>query len=209
MLRHRTTQKKTLNGREADMKHFFAYMARMKYIRRWSLMKNSTAENVQEHTTQTAMIAHCLALISNRLYNGRLDENKAALLALYHEAGEVLTGDLPTPVKYFNPEIKAAYKNIEAVAEQRLLTALPQELRSDYEALVVQRDSPERRIVKYADKISAYLKCVEELRCGNNEFSHAATSIKAEIEAYGAPEVYYFMRQFAPSFALTLDELEL
>ena len=192
------------------MAHFFAYMARMKYIRRWGLMKNSGTENIQEHSLQTAMIAHCLAVIKNKLYGGSLDEGRVALLAMYHEAGEVITGDLPTPIKYFNPEIKKAYKDIEGIAEQRLLSSLPEQLRADFAPLVHQdAGSPERRVVKYADKICAYLKCVEELRMGNQEFSRAKKTIEAELDAIEAPEVRYFMENFASSFALTLDEMEL
>ena len=125
------------------MNHFFAYMARMKYIKRWSLMKNSGTENIQEHSLQTAMIAHCLAVIKNKLYGGDLNEEKVTLLAMYHEAGEVITGDLPTPIKYYDPDIKKAYKNIEAEAERRLIATLPEELRGIYEPLVSQNDSPE------------------------------------------------------------------
>ena len=191
------------------MNHFFAYMARMKYIKRWSLMKNSGTENIQEHSLQTAMIAHCLAVIKNKLYGGDLNEEKVTLLAMYHEAGEVITGDLPTPIKYYDPDIKKAYKNIEAEAERRLIATLPEELRGIYEPLVSQNDSPERRTVKYADKICAYLKCVEELRGGNNEFTKAANTIKNDIDAIDAPEVIYFMQKFVPSFELTLDEMEI
>ena len=191
------------------MNHFFAYMARMKYIKRWSLMKNNGEENIQEHSLQTAMIAHALAVIKNKLYGGSLNEERVVLLAMYHEAGEVITGDLPTPIKYYDPNIKKAYKNIEAEAEKRLIATLPQELREVYEPLVSQQDSPERRTVKHADKICAYLKCVEELRGGNKEFVKAANTVKADIDAIDTPEVKYFMQKFVPSFELTLDEMEI
>lgn len=192
------------------MSHFFAYMARMKYIKRWSLMKNNGEENIQEHSLQTAMIAHCLAVVSNKFYGGKVDENKVALLAMYHEAAEVITGDLPTPIKYYDPDIKRAYKNIEAAAEKRLLSTLPDELKQVYEPLISRDiDSAEYKIVKYADKICAYLKCLEELRGGNAEFTQAARTIKADIESIGAPEVKYFMEKFVPSFELTLDEMGL
>jgi len=191
------------------MNHFFAYMARMKYIKRWSLMKNTGEENIQEHSLQTAMIAHCLAVIKNKLYNGNVDEGMVALLAIYHEAGEVITGDLPTPIKYYDPDIKKAYKNIEAEAERRLVSTLPMELRDIYCPLVSQQDCPERIIVKQADKICAYLKCLEELRGGNAEFAKAANTIRSDIDKMKAPEVVYFMEKFVPSFELTLDEMEI
>ena len=191
------------------MNHFFAYMARMKYIRRWSLMKNNGDENIQEHSLQTAMIAHCLAVIKNKMYNGNVDEEKVALMAMYHEAGEVITGDLPTPIKYYDPDIKKAYKNIEAEAERRLIATLPEELRCVYSPLVSQEDCPERVLVKNADKICAYLKCLEELRGGNAEFTKAANTIKQDIDKINTPEVVYFMEKFIPSFELTLDEMEI
>ena len=191
------------------MNHFFAYMARMKYIRRWSLMKNNGDENIQEHSLQTAMIAHCLAVIKNKMYNGNVDEEKVALMAMYHEAGEVITGDLPTPIKYYDPDIKKAYKNIEAEAERRLIATLPEELRDVYRPLVSQEDCPERVLVKNADKICAYLKCLEELRGGNAEFTKAANTIKQDIDKINTPEVVYFMEKFVPSFELTLDEMEI
>ena len=191
------------------MNHFFAYMARMKYIKRWSLMKNTGEENIQEHSLQTAMIAHCLAVIKNKLYNGNVNEEKVALMAMYHEAGEVITGDLPTPIKYYDPDIKKAYKNIEAEAEKRLIATLPDELRDIYTPLVSQENCPERVLVKNADKIGAYLKCLEELRGGNAEFAKAANTIKRDIDNINTPEVVYFMEKFVPSFELTLDEMEI
>ena len=191
------------------MNHFFAYMARMNYIKRWSLMKNNGDENIQEHSLQTAMIAHCLAVIKNKMYNGNVDEEKVALMAMYHEAGEVITGDLPTPIKYYDPDIKKAYKNIEAEAERRLIATLPEELRDVYRPLVSQEDCPERVLVKNADKICAYLKCLEELRGGNAEFTKAANTIKQDIDKINTPEVVYFMEKFVPSFELTLDEMEI
>lgn len=190
------------------MSHFFAYMARMKYIKRWSLMNNSNQENIQEHSLQVAMIAHSLVVIENTIYNGNIDASAVAVLAMYHEAGEVITGDLPTPIKYFNPSIKQSYKEIEAIACENLLSMLPTALQSAYKPLLHQSvDSPEGRIVKYADKICAYLKCVEELRMGNAEFSKAKKTIESELAAIQAPEVQYFLKEFVPSFELTLDEM--
>ena len=173
-------------------------------------MKNNGEENIQEHSLQTAMIAHCLSVVSNKLYGGTLDESKVVLLAMYHEAAEVITGDLPTPIKYYDPDIKRAYKNIEAAAEKRLLSTLPDELKRVYEPLICRETgSAEYKTVKYADKICAYLKCVEELRGGNAEFAQAARTIKADIDGIDAPEVKYFMEKFVPSFELTLDEMGL
>jgi len=191
------------------MSHFFAYLSRMKYIMRWGLMRNTQAENIQEHSLQVAMIAHALAIIRNKLFGGNLNCERIMALAVYHEVSEVITGDMATPIKYFNPEIKNAYKNIEAIASQKLLQMLPDELKEGYEPLLTHKDNEneEWNIVKAADKISAYLKCLEELKAGNQEFSKAEKSLKSEIEKMKLPEVEYFMKVFVPSFLLTLDEL--
>jgi len=190
------------------MYHFFGYMARMKNIKRWGLMRNTRDENIQEHSLQTAMIAHALALIKNEMFGGSVDAERVMALAVYHEAGEVITGDLATPIKYFNPEINSAYKQIERVAEDKLLMMLPDELRGAFEPLVKQQNDGEAySIVKAADKICAYLKCVEELSAGNTEFAKAQKTLKKTIDEMKRPEVDYFMKTFAPSFELTLDEL--
>ena len=190
------------------MYHFFGYMARMKNIRRWGLMRNTRDENIQEHSLQAAMIAHALAVIKNERFDGSVDAEHVMALAIYHEAGEVITGDLATPIKYFNPEIKNAYKQIERVAEDKLLDMLPEVLRGVYAPLVKQRDDDEAHaIVKAADKICAYLKCVEELSAGNSEFAKAKKTLKKAIDDIKRPEVDYFMKTFVPSFELTLDEL--
>jgi 5'-deoxynucleotidase len=191
-----------------NMYHFFGYMARMKHIKRWGLMRNTRDENIQEHSLQTAMIAHALAIVKNGMFGGSVDAEHVMALAVYHEAGEVITGDLATPIKYFNPEINSAYKQIERVAEDKLLGMLPDELRKVYEPLVKQRDDDEvHAIVKAADKICAYLKCVEELSAGNTEFAKAKKALKKTIDEMERPEVDYFMKMFVPSFELTLDEL--
>lgn len=192
------------------MHHFFAYMARMKLIRRWSLMKSVTDENIAEHSAQVAQIAHALALIKNRKFGGSLNADRVATMALYHEASEVLTGDLPTPIKYYNPEIRTAYKEIEGIANEKLLTMLPEELLEDYRPLIVEDPSTyEYALVKAADKISAYIKCVEEMRSGNREFAKAEKALKKEIERYYAyEEVKYFCDIFLDTFRKTLDELE-
>ena len=191
------------------MSHFFSYMAKMKHIKRWGLMRNTREENIQEHSLQAAMIAHALAVIKNTLYGGHVDADRVATLALYHEAGEVITGDLATPIKYFNPEIKNAYRQIEKIAEHKLVGMLPDALRGTYEELIIRRedDAEAYALVKAADKICAYLKCVEEMSAGNNEFEKAQKKIIGAIEAMEKPEVAYFMETFVPSFSLTLDEL--
>ncbi len=191
------------------MSHFFSYMARMKHIKRWGLMRNTREENIQEHSLQTAMIAHALAVIKNKLFGGTVDEKKVMAIAVYHEAGEVITGDLATPIKYFSPEIKTAYKEIENIAEKKLVAMLPDEVRTEYEQLILNRedDAEAFAIVKAADKICAYLKCVEELSAGNTEFAKAKNAIEKAIDKLNRPEVKYFMETFVPSFSLTLDEL--
>lgn len=191
------------------MSHFFAYLSRMKFIKRWGLMRNVSNENIQEHSLQVAMIAHVLVIIKNKLFGGNLDPNRVMSLAVYHEASEVITGDLATPIKYFNPEIKKAYKDIEQVANQKLMKMLPDMLKEEFRSLLFQQ--PEEleywKIVKAADKISAYLKCIDELKAGNREFDKAEKAIKKELDLYKDVEVEYFMKHFVPSFFLTLDEL--
>lgn len=190
------------------MSHFFAYLARMKFIRRWGLMHTTYPENIQEHSLRVAMIAHALAVIRNRLYGGQLDPHRAATLALYHDAAEVLTGDMPAPVKYFNPEISAAYRVIEAAAERKLFAMVPDELKGDFRPFLTHEgDDAHRAIVKAADKLAAYVKCLEELAAGNQEFSKAEKMLRDGVERLDRPEVRYFLDRFVPSFRLTLDEL--
>lgn len=192
------------------MTHFFAYLSRMKFIRRWGLMHNTYPENIQEHSLRVAMFAHALALIRNRVFGGAVDPERVAVLALYHDAGEVLTGDLPAPVKYFNPEIKTAYKAIEAAAGRKLLGMIPEVLRADYRALFEAdpADREHRALVTAADKLCAYAKCLEEIGAGNPEFAKAEKALRASLDALDLPEVRYFLDTFVPSFRLTLDELE-
>ena len=191
------------------MSHFFAYLARMKFIQRWGLMRNTRSENIQEHSLQVAMIAHGLALISNRLFNGQVNPERVAVLALYHDASEVITGDLATPIKNFNPKIKTAYNEIEVVAKQKLFNMLPANLKGAYEPLFFGMDEDREHwtFVKAADKICAYLKCLEELKAGNQEFAKAERAIKSDLDKLALPEVRYFIDNFIPSFSLTLDEL--
>lgn len=190
------------------MHHFFAYMARMRNINRWGLMRNTFPENDQEHALQAAMIAHALATIRNVRYGGTLNADQVAALAMYHDAGEVITGDLATPIKHFNPEVREAFDALEAMARGRLLDMLPEDLRAAY-APYLQPDEQDEawRVVKAADRICAYLKCVEEIKAGNGEFVKAKDSILRDIQAIDRPEVQDFMQAFAPSFELTLDEL--
>jgi 5'-deoxynucleotidase len=192
------------------MSHFFAYLSRMKFIRRWGLMHNTYPENVQEHSLRVALVAHALAVIRNRLFAGNVSAERTALLALYHDAGEVLTGDLPAPVKYFNPEIKNAYKEIEAAAASRLLKMIPEGLQADYQRLFFaeEADQEPRDLVKAADKLCAYLKCLEEIGAGNQEFAKAEKTLRASVEELDLPEVRYFLATFVPSFRLTIDELD-
>lgn len=187
--------------------HFFAYMDRMKYIKRWGLMRNGREENIQEHSLQTAMIAHCLALIRREVFGGDTNPEHIMAIAIYHDTAEVLTGDLATPVKYFNPKIKDAYQEIEKTANDKLLQMLPDELRPEYERIIRQYSQEEYRLVKAADKISALLKCVEETKSGNTEFREAKKSLEREIQSMKLPEADYFMQHFAGSFELSLDEL--
>jgi len=182
----------------------------MKLIRRWGLMYSAHAENVQEHSLRVAHIAHALAVIRNRLFGGGVDPRRVATLALYHDAGEVLTGDLPTPVKTFNPDIHEAYRSIEAAARERLLGMLPEPLRGDYAAFFRAQadDRLHLEVVHAADKLCAYIKCVEELAAGNPEFSRAERALRTTVETLDLPEVRYFVETFLPSFRLTLDELK-
>ena len=188
--------------------HFFAYISRMRFIQRWALMRNTAPENVQEHSHQVAVLAHALAVIRNEKFGGTADPGAVAVAALYHDASEILTGDMPTPIKYDNPAIRAAYKDVEAVAERRLLDFLPEDLRAAYVPVLTEVEPETERLVKAADKLSAYIKCVEELKAGNNEFREAAAQTRRALEGYGLPEVSYFLETFMDSFALTLDELK-
>ena len=188
--------------------HFFAYISRMRFIQRWALMRNTAPENVQEHSHQVAVLAHALALIRNGKFGGHVDPGLVAAAALYHDASEILTGDMPTPIKYDNPAIRTAYKDVEAVAEGKLLGMLPPELQGAYAPVLTAVDPEVEQLVKAADKLSAHIKCLEELKAGNAEFRDAAAQTRRALEAFDLPEVRYFMDTFLPSFSLTLDELK-
>ncbi|MBE5807780.1 MAG: 5'-deoxynucleotidase [Clostridiales bacterium] len=188
--------------------HFYAWMARMKLIRRWSLQRNTRDENDQEHSLQVAMIAHGLAVLHAKRGGAPVDMEKLLLLAIYHEAPEVITGDLATPIKYFNPGIHEAYKSIEHMASEKLLSYLPEELQPDYAPyLLPDTSSDEWKLVKAADRLSAYLKCLEEEGSGNAEFAAAKASIEKSIDEMGVPEAKEFLALYAPSFLLPLDAL--
>ncbi len=187
---------------------FFAYIFRMRHIARWALMRNTRTENVEEHSYEAAVLSHALAVIGRDVFGKDLNPDAIAAAALFHDAPEIITGDMPTPVKYYNPEIKNAYRQVEAVAQDKLLSMLPPELVPAYEPLVRESDGEVRRYVKAADKLSAYIKCVEELKAGNAEFKKAAEQTLAALEEMGMEELDWFMEKFLPAFALTLDELQ-
>ncbi|MGL4269277.1 MAG: 5'-deoxynucleotidase [Plesiomonas sp.] len=189
--------------------HFFAYLSRMKLINRWPLMRNVQTENISEHSLQVAFVAHALALIKNKKFGGTVNPERIALIAMFHDAGEVLTGDLPTPIKYYNPEIAREYKKIEKIAEQKLVSMLPPEFQDDYRMLIDSDslDPDEQHIVKQADALCAYLKCIEELSAGNNEFKLAKKRLKKTLRDRHSEEMDYFMDVFVPSFHLSLDEI--
>ena len=188
--------------------HFFAYISRMRFIQRWALMRNTFQENIQEHSQSVAVLAHALAVIGREKFGSQVDPGEAAIAGLYHDAPEILTGDMPTPVKYDNPAIKDAYKAVESVAADKLLSMLPEELQEEFSPYVREELEPELlRVVKAADKLSAYLKCVEELKAGNNEFKQAARQTREALNKMELPALDYFLKHFLPGFELTLDEL--
>lgn len=187
---------------------FFAMLSRMRYIGRWALMRNTFEENVQEHSHMVAVLAHGLALIDRDILGGTADPDRCATAALFHDAPEILTGDLPTPIKYYNPQIKNAYKQVEAVSCEKLLALLPQELQESYRPLLFESEPEVTRIVKAADKLSAYIKCIEELKAGNSEFASAAQQTRRALDEMHLACLDYFMEHFLESFKLTLDELE-
>ena len=191
--------------------HFFAHLSRLKLINRWPLMRNVRTENVSEHSLQVAFVAHALAIIKNKRFNGNVNPERIALLAMYHDASEVLTGDLPTPTKYYNPQITCEYKKIEKIAQHKLINMLPTELQDDFKILIDDDyyDKTEKSIVKQADALCAYLKTIEELSAGNNEFKLAEQRLKKTLSERNTPEMDYFLDIFVPSFSLSLDEITL
>ena len=190
--------------------HFFAMMSRMKYISRWGLMNNTNTENISEHSLQTAMFAHLLVLIHNRDSENKLNAERAALLGMYHDATEIITGDMPTPVKYYNPDIISSYKKVEHIAGEKLVSMLPEEIRAEFSDIILLENKDDEELLKYikaADKLSALVKCIEEMRMGNDEFKKAGEATEKALKNMEMPEVNEFIERFLPSFSLTLDEI--
>ena len=194
--------------------NFFAAISRMKYIGRWALMRNSREETLSEHSLEVAMIAHALCIIGNVRYGHKMNAEKAALIGIYHDASEIITGDMPTPVKYYNSNIRSAYKDVEQIADEKLLSKLPDDLKDEFNSIFKgEEDDPEdaymRRLVKAADKLSALIKCMEERQSGNSEFRTAENSIRKKVDEMSRdlPEVRDFMDEFLPAYGKTLDEL--
>jgi 5'-deoxynucleotidase len=185
--------------------HFYAMMSRMKNIYRWGLMRNTRSENLSEHSLEVAQIAHALAIINRKRLGGSADPCYTATVAMYHDTSEIITGDMPTPIKYYNSEIKSAYKQIEAAAEKELLSMLPQDFKEDFSS-IYNPDELTTRLVKAADKISALIKCTEELNMGNREFAVAEKTIRNAIYEMNMEEANIFLKEFMPSFSLSLDE---
>ena len=188
--------------------HFFAMHSRMKYINRWALMRNTVSENISEHSNDVAVIAHALAVIKNVRFGGNLNAERAAFLGLYHDMTEIITGDMPTPVKYYSEDMREAFKEVEDRAGKHLLEMLPEDMAKYYESAFFKAEGDEYlwQIVKAADKISALIKCIEEKNAGNNEFGKALESTRASIDSMAMPEVDAFLEEFLPSFYLSLDE---
>ena len=190
--------------------NFFAMISRLKYINRWALMRNTHRENLSEHCMETAAVAHALAIIGNRRFSKSYNAERAALLGLYHDAPESLTGDMPTPVKYYNEEIRNAYAAVEKNACNTLVNMLPEDLRADFEPFFFEREEDEDlwKLVKAADKICALTKCIEEQKAGNSEFTKAAESVRKSIEELEIPEAQEFVKEFLKGYEITLDEIK-
>lgn len=180
----------------------------MRFINRWSLMRNTETENIQEHSLEVAMVAHNLAALKNEYFGGNVDINKVAVIAMYHEVSEIFTGDMPTPIKYFDPKLRELYGEVETLAQEKMLSTLPERLQAVYKPFIVDAEgNPEWPIVKAADTISAYMKCVNELKAGNDEFKEAHDSILAKLKALNMPEVDMFLETYMPALGKSLDEL--
>ncbi len=191
--------------------NFFAFISRMKYINRWGLMRSTKEENVSEHSLDVAVIAHALSVIRKKRLNMDVNPERTALYAIYHDAAEIFTGDMPTPVKYYNSVIKSAYKEVELSVNERLLNMLPDDFKDEFEDVLIPKENEKEiwKTIKAADKISAYIKCIEEEKSGNKEFLKAKQSILNEIEKMNMPDVRIFMDEFLEGYGLTLDEMEM
>ena len=190
------------------MSSFFAFLKRMRFINRWSLMRNTETENIQEHSFEVAMVAHNLAALKNEYFGGNLDINKVAVIAMYHEVSEIFTGDMPTPIKYFDPKLRSLYGEVETLAQEKMLSTLPKRLQAVYKPYIVDAETlPEWSIVKAADTLSAYMKCVNELHAGNDEFKEAHDTILAKLKALNMPEVDMFIEEYVPALSESLDKL--
>ncbi len=193
------------------MTHFYAMLSRMRYINRWGLMRNTRDENIGEHSLETAIIAHALAIIGNKRLNKNYDENRVCVLAAFHDVTEIITGDLPTPVKYHSPKIRQAYKEVESLAVDKLVNMLPNDLKSEYKEILEissKEDEKYKLLIKAADKISAIIKCIEEKKSGNTEFNKAEQSLRQAVEKLNCEEANIFIKEALPSYELTLDEQE-
>ena len=189
------------------MYSFYAMLSRMKNVNRWPLMRNTKTENICEHSHDVAVLVHALALLHNKRFGGTANVEKCVLMALYHDATETLTGDMPTPVKYHNPELQNAYKQLETVAAHKLLTTLPDDLQDDYQGLLLPENGEEHQLMKAADRLAALIKCMEELKQGNREFETARQSVETSLREMHLPAVDCFMEEFLPAYEKTLDEL--
>ena len=193
--------------RKCIMNNFLGMLARMKYINRWGLMRNTINENIAEHSLEVAIIAHSLAVIGNTYYNKDYNAEHIAMLGIMHDTTEIITGDLPTPIKYYAPEIRDAYKEVEHIAANQLLSELPEKMRGAYKNILIEEENDDWKIVKAADKLSAYIKCLEEKNMGNSDFQKAEETIKKYLEDMNMEEVNKFMKEFLPSYNRTLDEI--
>ena len=203
------SEDKKQDRKDKENYEFYAYLDRMKFIRRWQLMRSTRDENIMEHSQSVAVLSHALAVIHNEVFGGHADVGRTVLYALYHETSEVMTWDLPTPVKYYNRSITGAYKDLEKHACEKMAGMLPEEMKRGISPYILADEtSGEYKLVKAADRLAAYIKCLEELRSGNAEFSRAKKSIEEDLHARRMPEVEYFFEKFIPAFSLSLDELE-
>ncbi|MDD6334439.1 MAG: 5'-deoxynucleotidase [Clostridia bacterium] len=188
--------------------HFYAMLSRMKYINRWGLMRNTRNENLCEHSLEVAYVAHALGIINNEIFGGDINAERLAVLGMYHDVTEIITGDMPTPIKYYNPLIRDAYKEVEQVAEEQMLSGISPDIRERYRGVLLETEEEAElwKYVKAADKISAYIKCIEEKKTGNRDFEDAEVTIYNAINDMGLPEADYFMKEYIPAYMLTIDK---